>query len=113
MLDPRREAAVEGSASEGDRGQGPGALLGVTRAWMGVSGFHRERADLRGFSIPRFISASCPHGLESNGQVAIDARMLAPSEIEHDYPLREALKIPKPNQVPETTSGLAPGRGSS
>lgn len=35
--------------------------------------------------------------LESNRQVAVDARILALSEIEHDYPLREALKIREPN----------------
>jgi hypothetical protein len=49
--------------------------------------------------------------LESNRQVAVDARLLAPSEIEHDYPLREALKISEPNQAPEPTA--ASGRGSS
>jgi hypothetical protein len=46
--------------------------------------------------------------LESNRQVLVDARLLAQSEIEHDYQLREALKLREPNQTAQTTPGLRP-----
>ena len=44
--------------------------------WLGVSGFHRERADLRGFGYPRYNGASCPHTLGSDlgGENKLPAR---------------------------------------
>src|SRR5690606_26289353 len=51
--------------------------------------------------------------LESNNQVAVNARVVSSSQIEHDYTLRNALEIEKPNKAPEPTPGSVTPRASS